>query len=35
VPDPEVVIDCLRIGFDEVLAAGEGKGRAKVPRGAS
>ena len=35
VPDPEVVMDCLRIGFDEVLAAGEGKGRTKVPRGAS
>jgi diacylglycerol O-acyltransferase / wax synthase len=35
VPDPEVVMDCLRIGFDEVLAVGGGKGRAKVPQGAA
>jgi diacylglycerol O-acyltransferase / wax synthase len=34
VPDPDALMDCLRVGFDEVLAVGGGKGRAKVPRGA-
>ena len=35
VPEPEVMMDCLRIGFDEVLAVGGAKGRAKVPTGAA
>jgi WS/DGAT/MGAT family acyltransferase len=35
VPEPDVMMDCLRIGFDEVLAVGGGKGRARVPNGAS
>ena len=31
VPDPDVLMDCLRVGFDEVLAVGGGEGRAVVP----
>lgn len=34
VPDPDVLMDCLRLGFDEVLAVGGGSGRAKLPSGA-
>jgi diacylglycerol O-acyltransferase / wax synthase len=35
VPDPDVLMDCLRNGFDEVLAVGGGTGRALLPVGAS
>jgi diacylglycerol O-acyltransferase len=35
VPDPLVLMDCLRIGFDEVLAVGDGTGRAVLPPDAS
>ena len=35
VPDPAVLMDCLRNGFDEVLAVGGGTGRAVLPVGAS
>jgi diacylglycerol O-acyltransferase / wax synthase len=31
VPDPDVLMDCLRKGFDEVLAVSGGKGRAALP----
>ena len=34
VPDPDVLMDCLRNGFDEVLAVGGGTGRAVLPVGA-
>jgi diacylglycerol O-acyltransferase / wax synthase len=33
VADPAVLIDCLREGFDEVLAVSDGAGRAVVPAG--
>jgi len=35
VPDPDVLMDCLRDGFDEVLAVGGGTGRAVRPISAS
>jgi diacylglycerol O-acyltransferase / wax synthase len=35
VPDPDVLMDCLRNGFDEVLAVGGGTGRAVLPVSAS
>ena len=31
VPDPDVLMDCLQNGFDEVLAVGGGTGRAVLP----
>ena len=31
VPDPDVLMECLRLGFDEVLAVGGRTGRTKVP----
>jgi WS/DGAT/MGAT family acyltransferase len=31
VPDPDVLMDCLRRGFDEVLAVGGGSGRTMLP----
>jgi diacylglycerol O-acyltransferase / wax synthase len=33
VPDPDRLLDCLRRGFDEVLAVGGGTARASVPSG--
>ena len=33
--DPDVLMDCLRNGFDEVLAVGGGTGRVVLPIGAS
>ena len=35
VPDPDVLMDCLRNGFDEVLAVGGGTGRTVLPITAS
>jgi diacylglycerol O-acyltransferase len=35
VPDPNVLMDCLRNGFDEVLAVAGGTGRAVLPIGAA
>ena len=35
VPDPDVLMDCLRDGFDEVLAVRGGTGRAVLPIGAA
>jgi len=35
VPDPDILMDCLRNGFDEVLTVGGGTGRAVVSRGAA
>jgi diacylglycerol O-acyltransferase len=35
VPDPDVMMDCLQHGFDEVLAVGGGTGHAVSPIGAS
>jgi diacylglycerol O-acyltransferase / wax synthase len=34
ISDPDVLMDCLRNGFDEVLAVGGGTGRAVLPIGA-
>ena len=34
VPDPDVLMGCLRDGFDEVLAVGGGTGRAVLPSAA-
>ena len=31
VPDPDVLMDCMRNGFDEVLAVGGGAGHAVSP----
>jgi hypothetical protein len=31
VPDPDVLMDCLQNGFDEVLAVGGGTGHAVSP----
>ena len=31
VPDPDVMVDCLRDGFDEVLAVGRRSGHATLP----
>jgi hypothetical protein len=31
VPDPDVLMDCLRAGFDEVLAVGGGSAHAVLP----
>ena len=33
IPDPDVLMECLRDGFDEVLAVGSGAGRTAMPAG--
>jgi diacylglycerol O-acyltransferase / wax synthase len=35
VPDPDVLMDCLRTGFDEVISVGGGTGRAVLPSSAA
>jgi hypothetical protein len=35
VPDPNVLMDCLQNGFDEILAVGGGTGHALSPISAS